>query len=56
MWEDPNRLVQRPDPQIEEVVEDELRLLKENPLKRTPAPPFEYHNEGLDNQEIRLNL
>ncbi len=41
VWDDPNILVQGRDPQIEKVVEEVLRLLKENPPKRTPAPPLE---------------
>ena len=41
VWDDPNILVQGRDPQIEKVVEEVLRLLKTNPPKMTPAPPFE---------------
>ena len=41
VWDDPNILVQGRDPQIEKAVEEVLRLLKANPPKMTPAPPFE---------------
>jgi len=41
VWDDPNILVQGRDPQIEKVVEEVLVLLKTNPPKMTPAPPFE---------------
>jgi tricorn protease len=41
VWDDPNILVQGRDPQIEKVVEEVLKLLKANPPKMTPAPPFE---------------
>ena len=41
VWDDPNILVQGRDPQIEKVVEEVLVLLKANPPKMTPAPPFE---------------
>jgi tricorn protease len=41
VWDDPNILVQGRDPQIEKVVEEVLMLLKANPPKMTPAPPFE---------------
>ena len=41
VWDDPNVLVKGRDPQIEKVVEEVLELLKTNPPKMTPAPPFE---------------
>jgi tricorn protease len=41
VWDDPNILVQGRDPQIEKVVAEVLMLLKTNPPKMTPAPPFE---------------
>ena len=41
VWDDPNILVQGRDPQMEKVVEEVLKLLKTNPPKMTPAPPFE---------------
>ncbi len=41
VWDDPNLLVQGRDPQIERVVSEVLKLMKTNPPKRTPAPPFE---------------
>jgi tricorn protease len=41
VWDDPNILVQGRDPQIEKVVEEVLILLKTNPPKMTPSPPFE---------------
>jgi len=41
VWDDPNMLVQGRDPQLEKVVEEVLKLLEENPPKRTPAPPLE---------------
>ncbi len=41
VWDDPNILVKGRDPQIEKVVEEVLKLLKTNPPKMTPAPPFE---------------
>ncbi len=39
--DDPNILIQGRDPQIERVVEEVLKLVKENPPQMTPAPPFE---------------
>ena len=41
VWDDPNVLVKGRDPLIEKVVEEVLELLKTNPPKMTPAPPFE---------------
>ncbi|MCP3933178.1 MAG: Tricorn protease like protein [Bacteroidetes bacterium] len=41
VWDDPNILVKGRDPQIEKVVEEVLKLLKENPPVMTPAPPLE---------------
>jgi len=41
VWDDPNILVLGRDPQIEKTVEEVLKLLKTNPPKMTPAPPFE---------------
>ena len=52
VWDDPNLLVQGRDPQIEKVVEEVLKLLKQNPPKRTPAPPFEDRTaKGLKNKK-----
>jgi tricorn protease len=41
VWDDPNLLVQGRDPQIEKIVEEVMKLVKTNPLKRTPPPTFE---------------
>jgi len=41
VWDDPNLLVQGRDPQIERVVEEVMRMLRENPPVMTPAPPLE---------------
>lgn len=41
VWDDPNMLVQGRDPQIEKIVEEVMKLVKTNPLKRTPPPAFE---------------
>ena len=41
VWDDPNVPVQGRDPQIERVVEEVMRLLRENPPVMTPAPPLE---------------
>jgi tricorn protease len=41
VWDDPNILVQGRDPQIERVVDEVMRLVRENPPVMTPAPPLE---------------
>jgi tricorn protease len=41
VWDDPNLLVQGRDPQIERVVEEVMRLVRESPPVMTPAPPLE---------------
>ena len=41
VWDDPNILVKGRDPQIERVVEEVLKLLKEWPPAMTPAPARE---------------
>ena len=41
VWDDPNLLVQGRDPQLERVVEEVMRMLRENPPVMTPAPPLE---------------
>jgi len=41
VWDDPNLLVQGRDPQLERVVEEVMRMLRENPPMMTPAPPLE---------------
>jgi len=41
VWDDPNILVKGRDPQIEKVVEEVLKLLKESPPAMTPAPARE---------------
>jgi tricorn protease len=41
VWDDPNLLVKGRDPQVEKVVDEVLKLLKENPPRRTPVPPME---------------
>jgi tricorn protease len=41
VWDDPNLLVQGRDPQIERVVEEVMRTVRESPAVMTPAPPLE---------------
>jgi len=41
VWDDPNLLVQGRDPQMEKVVEEVMKLVKANPLKKTPPPAME---------------
>ncbi len=41
VWDDPNILIQGRDPQVERVVEEVLKLTKENKHLITPAPPLE---------------
>jgi tricorn protease len=41
VWDDPNILLKGRDPQMEKVVEEVLKLTKENKHIMTPAPPLE---------------
>lgn len=41
VWDDPNIIMQGRDPQMEKVVEEVLKLTKENKHIMTPAPPLE---------------
>ncbi len=41
VWDDPNMLMQGRDPQLERVVEEVLKLTKDNKHLITPAPPLE---------------
>jgi tricorn protease len=41
VWDDPNLLMKGRDPQIEKVVEEVVKLTKENKHLMTPAPPLE---------------
>jgi tricorn protease len=41
VWDDPNLLVQGRDPQLEKVVEEVMKQVKANPLKKTPPPAKE---------------
>ncbi len=41
VWDDPNILMEGRDPQMEKVVEEVLKLVKENKHIMTPAPPME---------------
>ncbi|MBT3384595.1 MAG: Tricorn protease like protein [Prolixibacteraceae bacterium] len=41
VWDDPNILMKGRDPQMEKVVEEVLKLVKENKHIMTPAPPLE---------------
>jgi tricorn protease len=41
VWDDPNILMQNRDPQMEKVVEEVMKLVKENKHLMTPAPPLE---------------
>ncbi|MCW3807101.1 S41 family peptidase [Plebeiibacterium marinum] len=41
VWDDPNILMQGRDPQMEKVVEEVMKLTKENKHLITPAPPLE---------------
>jgi tricorn protease len=52
VWDDPNLLVQGRDPQMEKVVEEVLKLLKEKPPAMTPAPALEDRTaEGLNGKK-----
>jgi tricorn protease len=46
VWDDPNILMQGRDPQIERVVEEVMKQVKENPPLRTPAPAPEDRTAG----------
>jgi len=49
VWDDPNLLVQGRDPQMEKVVEEVLKRLKDHPALHTPPPPMEDRTaEGLN--------
>ena len=41
VWDDPNMLIQGRDPQMEKVVEEVMKLVKENKHLMTPAPSLE---------------
>jgi tricorn protease len=41
VWDDPNLIVQGRDPQMEKVVEEVMKKVNTNPLKRTPPPARE---------------
>jgi len=41
VWDDPNLLVQGRDPQMEKVVTEVMKQVKENPPTSTPPPPME---------------
>ena len=41
VWDDPNILMQSRDPQMEKVVDEVMKLVKEGKHKMTPAPPLE---------------
>ncbi|MEM9673603.1 MAG: PDZ domain-containing protein [Bacteroidota bacterium] len=41
VWDDPNLLVKGRDPQMEKVVAEVMKLVKENPPTSTPPPPME---------------
>lgn len=41
VWDDPNLLMKGRDPQMEKVVEEVMKLVKENKHIMTPAPPLE---------------
>ncbi len=41
VWDDPNILMQGRDPQMEKVVEEVMKLVKEGKYKMTPAPPID---------------
>ncbi|WP_297087875.1 S41 family peptidase [uncultured Draconibacterium sp.] len=50
VWDDPNMLMQGRDPQMEKVVEEVMKLVKENKHLMTPAPPLEDRSaKGLKN-------
>jgi len=51
VWDDPNLLMQGRDPQIEKVVEEVMNMVRQNPPKMTPAPPYEDRTaDGLKNK------
>jgi len=41
VWDDPNLIVQGRDPQMEKVVEEVMKNVKSNPLKKTPPPAMQ---------------
>ena len=41
VWDDPNMLVNGRDPQMEKVVEEVMKMLRQNPPRMTPAPARE---------------
>ena len=41
VWDDPNMLLKGRDPQMEKVVEEVLKLIKDNPVEGTPPPKLE---------------
>jgi tricorn protease len=52
VWDDPNMLVKGRDPQMERVVEEVLKLVKDHPPAMTPPPPFEDRTaKGLGKQQ-----
>jgi tricorn protease len=51
VWDDPNLLIQGRDPQMEKVVEEVLKILKDHPPMHTPPPPMEDRTaEGLNSK------
>lgn len=52
VWDDPNILMQGRDPQMEKVVEEVMKLVKENKDVMTPAPALEDRSaKGLQNKK-----
>ncbi len=51
VWDDPNMLMKGRDPQMERVVEEVMKMVKQNPPKMTPAPELEDRTaKGLSGQ------
>lgn len=52
VWDDPNLLLVGRDPQMEKVVEEVMKLLKDNPPMKTPPPEMEDRTaKGLNKKE-----
>ena len=51
VWDDPNILVEGRDPQLERVVKEVMKMVKENPAEMTPVPAPENRTaKGLNNR------
>lgn len=53
VWDDPNLIVTGRDPQLEKVVEEVMKLVKSNPLIKTPPPAMEDRTAAGQNKNQR---